>query len=261
MKECLNCGSKVESKFCSNCGQKTDVTRLSIKHFFTHHILHGVLHVDRGILFTIKQAFVRPGKAALDYIAGKRIRYYNVFYLILITLTLNIIILHYLEGLRGYRAVQSEGDGVKLDEFLSKYVKYIILCFVPLFSLNARLLFNRVAFNLAEHHILAGIALFCATFIVTVSNLLELIVTLLFREVSNGSRGASPNWVSLAIICLIFFYTVLVYVQALYKHYTTLGFIWRMASVYVLFLIELIALLVLVIQIISGGNFEGTYQI
>lgn len=43
---------------------------------FTEH-LH---HLDKGIFFTTKQALVRPVKAALDYIAGKRKSYYNVFF-------------------------------------------------------------------------------------------------------------------------------------------------------------------------------------
>ncbi|MBS1571605.1 MAG: DUF3667 domain-containing protein, partial [Bacteroidetes bacterium] len=90
LKKCLNCGSKVDNNYCSVCSQKTDTHRLTPKHFFYHDILHGIWHLDKGILFTLKEAVIRPGQASLDYINGKRIRYYNVFYLCLLLLGISI---------------------------------------------------------------------------------------------------------------------------------------------------------------------------
>lgn len=89
---CLNCTTEIDGKFCSECGQKSDTHRITAKHFFMHDLLHGVLHVDKGIPFTLKQLFIRPGFAARDYISGKRVQYYNVFYLMFIVLGLIIIV-------------------------------------------------------------------------------------------------------------------------------------------------------------------------
>ena len=69
---CLNCGAKAQGNYCSNCGQKTDTHRIGIAHFLTHDVLHGVWHLEKGILFTLKAAVLRPGRAALDYISGRR---------------------------------------------------------------------------------------------------------------------------------------------------------------------------------------------
>jgi hypothetical protein len=63
-------------------------------------MLHGVWHLEKGILFTLKEIFVRPGQAALDYIHGKRIRYYNVFYLSILLIGLNILLSHFYDGFR-----------------------------------------------------------------------------------------------------------------------------------------------------------------
>lgn len=52
---CLNCNSKIDGKFCSNCGQNTETHRLSFPHFLLHDIIHGTFHLDKGILFTIKK--------------------------------------------------------------------------------------------------------------------------------------------------------------------------------------------------------------
>lgn len=69
-KYCLNCGKEVSDKYCSGCGQKTDTHRISFKNFIFHDVLHGTFHLERGIFFTAKESLLRPGKAALDYIAG-----------------------------------------------------------------------------------------------------------------------------------------------------------------------------------------------
>ena len=44
-----------------------------MKHFVMHDLLHGVWHLEKGILFTLKETIIRPGQAALDYIKGKRV--------------------------------------------------------------------------------------------------------------------------------------------------------------------------------------------
>lgn len=95
-KNCLNCGHELVHKFCAYCGQKADTHHITVKHFITHDLAHGVFHLDKGILFTIKEAFTRPGKAALDYINAKRISYYNIFYLILLLVGLNLLVQHYI---------------------------------------------------------------------------------------------------------------------------------------------------------------------
>src|SRR5690606_36523782 len=98
---CLNCQQPASGKYCSNFGQKTDTHRITLKHFLAHDLLHGFWHLDRGILFTVKEAIVRPGKAALDYISGKRVRYYNVFYLSLLLIALNVVLWHFADMILG----------------------------------------------------------------------------------------------------------------------------------------------------------------
>jgi len=85
-KHCLNCENDLAGKFCSNCGQRSDTHRMTLKHLVFHDIIHGTFHFEKGMLFTAKQALLNPGKAALDYISGKRVNYDNIFYFILMSL-------------------------------------------------------------------------------------------------------------------------------------------------------------------------------
>lgn len=158
---CLNCESSTNGKFCSNCGQKTDTHRITFKHFVVHDILHGVWHFEKGLFFTLKEAFLRPGKAALEYISGKRIKYYNVFYLTLIVIGLMLFINHTQNELSHYYfgtelKSQNNAAGKKMDNFLGTYSKLIIFSFVPLFAINSFLIFKRKKLNLSEHFIISG---------------------------------------------------------------------------------------------------------
>ncbi|WP_162126092.1 DUF3667 domain-containing protein [Flavobacterium phycosphaerae] len=174
---CLNCEVQITGKFCSNCGQKTDTHRITFKHFIFHDILHGVWHFEKGILFTLKEAMLRPGKAALDYIEGKRIRYYNVFYLILLLIGLGIFIENvYINSLHKYHSFipddQSDEVNNPVYDFLGKYVKFFLALAIPAFSLNSFILFNKKKLFYSEHLIIFGMMYLGIIMITLVGNLM-----------------------------------------------------------------------------------------
>jgi hypothetical protein len=89
MTTCKNCGTEFEGKFCNNCSQKANTHRFTIGHF-GHDFLHALTHTDKGIFFLMKELFVRPGKVALEYNAGKRKKYFNPITYLLIMLAVQI---------------------------------------------------------------------------------------------------------------------------------------------------------------------------
>lgn len=71
---CANCGRAIDGadqKFCPACGQPTPAHRIDW-HFLGHELEHSVLHMDRGILYSIKHLMFRPGHLMRDYIEGRR---------------------------------------------------------------------------------------------------------------------------------------------------------------------------------------------
>lgn len=71
---CINCDRTAggpDQKYCPNCGQPTPVHRIDW-HFLSHELEHSVLHMDRGILYSLKQLMLQPGKLLRDYIEGRR---------------------------------------------------------------------------------------------------------------------------------------------------------------------------------------------
>lgn len=69
---CKSCNTEVSSKYCPNCGHPTSIKRID-GHYIVHEIEH-VLHLERGILYTIKELFIRPGKNVRDYLTENRSR-------------------------------------------------------------------------------------------------------------------------------------------------------------------------------------------
>lgn len=248
-KFCLNCSHEITKNYCANCGQKADTHRITFKHFVAHDLLHGIWHIERGMLFTIKEALIRPGQAALDYISGKRIRYYNVFYLCLILIGLSALVMHsYAIGHVNANTKSSQ----EFFSFTSRNIKFVILTVVPMMAINSRWLFKRLKLNLAEHFILGGMCLL---------GMLLLSLICIVLKVISLAGVATTLWQILqeVIAFCAFFFPVWTYYSATRKLYKIPGFVWRIVAFYLLLLLELLLLLCLLILFVtSGSNLEIT---
>jgi hypothetical protein len=81
---CLNCGANVASRWCGDCGQRAETQRLTLRRL-VREVPHGILHVDRGLVPTVRALLGNPGKVVADYLAGKRVRYFNPLTLLVIS--------------------------------------------------------------------------------------------------------------------------------------------------------------------------------
>ena len=91
--KCRNCDTEFTSKFCPNCGQPNQLKRID-GHYIIHEIEH-VLHFERGILYTVKELFIRPGQNIRNYISVNRSRLIKPIIFIILTSLIYTIISHY----------------------------------------------------------------------------------------------------------------------------------------------------------------------
>lgn len=253
---CLNCGTTLTANYCAQCGQKADTHRITFSNFFFHDVLHGTFHIERGILFTAKQALIRPGKAALDYIAGKRRPYYNVFLLILLLLGAILFVRHIhadlVERLNEMANVQYEELNEvsrKLDNILSQKVKVVVFLFVPFAALNSYGLFRRKALNLSEHCIIAGMVLLGCLLISFIANAIYLLDFVMDFSEPYGDAA------SIVTVIAHLAYLVYAYWNAFAAEYTAWGMIGRILLFLSLICVEAIGLFILTFGFISDWKF------
>lgn len=71
--DCPNCGARITSTFCADCGQKRDAHRTLAA--IGHDLLHGVLHLDGKLWTTLPLLIFRPGQLTRRYIEGERAKF------------------------------------------------------------------------------------------------------------------------------------------------------------------------------------------
>ncbi|SES29873.1 DUF3667 domain-containing protein [Pedobacter rhizosphaerae] len=152
---CLNCNQAITTNFCGNCGQKSSTHRYSLKHFIEHDFIHGVWHIDKGILYTIKALFTRPGHSVREYVLGKRAGYFNFITLLLLLVALAGVIAHYSQlNIADLMPEASKKTMTSLQRFTTNYPRIFLLITIPIYALFSYCWFSKAKFNYSEHLVL-----------------------------------------------------------------------------------------------------------
>lgn len=179
--KCLNCDNDVVDNFCSNCGQKTTTHRFSLKHVFSNGILNGIFMVNKGVLFTLKELFTRPGHSIREYNTGKRVAYFNAFSLMLLLITITYFIDQYSDLKLSDLMDDNKGFADSLTEFMEEYPRFIYMMNIPIMALTSYWFFRKKSkVNYAESIILN-------TYIISGQIILTLPFTLLSVFYTNKS--------------------------------------------------------------------------
>ena len=83
-KNCLNCGTMVEGRYCQACGQENIVPKQSVGGLITHFV-YDLFHFDGKFFHTLQQLLLQPGFIPKEYIAGKRMSYLDPIRMYLFT--------------------------------------------------------------------------------------------------------------------------------------------------------------------------------
>jgi hypothetical protein len=73
-KNCLNCGTTVQGRYCQNCGQENAEPHETFWHMVTH-FFYDITHFDGSFFTTIKDLLFKPGFLTKEYIKGRRKAY------------------------------------------------------------------------------------------------------------------------------------------------------------------------------------------
>jgi hypothetical protein len=117
MTQCKNCYQPIQNNYCSHCGQKTKVARITLIGLL-RDLPPAVFHVDRGFLYNILRLFKEPGIAITEYLSGKRKSFFHPASYLVIALILNYLIVK-IYNLHLY----DEGEFAGMDALTAKAIK------------------------------------------------------------------------------------------------------------------------------------------
>lgn len=146
---CKNCGHPLAGNFCSHCGQRSDVHRITW-HELAHQLPHAMFHVDDGLFFTLWELTRRPGYAVREYLMGKRKPHYNPVLLLIMSAGLCSILYAYFHISTAFAGVRldrlEEESAMVAHKFFA--IRLGFICLVC--SLGDSLLFRRAGFTFPE---------------------------------------------------------------------------------------------------------------
>jgi hypothetical protein len=159
---CKNCGEIVNGNFCANCGQSTTVDKITFSNFL-EELSASIFQINRGIIYSSKELFIRPGHSIREYLGGKRKDHFKpiafaftlstVYFLLSKYGESSTVINDFLVGWSGVSDDFNDNQLVVLDWFARNYA-YTMLLLIPLYSLASYLSFRKAGFNYLEHFVL-----------------------------------------------------------------------------------------------------------
>lgn len=136
--------------YCSNCGQPAQLKRID-GHYIIHEIEH-VLHFEKGILFTIRELLLQPGKNVRDFFAENRSRLVKPVLFIVITSLIYSVISHFFHIEDGYvnYAAAEKSSATVIFEWIQQHYGYANIIMGVFIALWVKLFFRKYDYNFFE---------------------------------------------------------------------------------------------------------------
>jgi len=159
--KCVSCGNDVASPYCSECGQRSGIERITLKDSLKD-FWDQVIGLDSMFLRTLRDLTLRPGVVAQAYINGIRVRYFGPISYFFFMITLLLLWLSMLK-LDFVQLIQSRQDVMQVEhansvvmagvtQWVSDNIRWVLFLAVPFQAVAARyLLFRKSGLNFAEH--------------------------------------------------------------------------------------------------------------
>jgi hypothetical protein len=218
---CLNCGTPVNDKYCSHCGQKITVGRLTWHHV-VEEAAHFFTHIEHSFLGTTKELLIRPGRLQKSFVDGKRKTYHKPISFLLVWIAIFLVI----TGLAGKFAHFEEVDSStfiasspEIGEMIVKYNTLIEVMILPFTALNLWLQLARPKLTYFEV-LITGFYRFSALYIF-------LTVYTIFGWIFGFNPGAAVPVYTLSVIYTV--WIVFVFYD-FFKRYNIKNFAIRMTT-------------------------------
>ncbi|PSK91139.1 DUF3667 domain-containing protein [Taibaiella chishuiensis] len=97
---CNSCQQDIPENYCSKCGTPARLKRID-RHYIQHEIEH-ILHLEKGIFYTVKELVVQPGESINTFILNNRNRLVKPIVFIIVTSLIYTVTNHFFHIEEGY---------------------------------------------------------------------------------------------------------------------------------------------------------------
>ena len=169
-----------ESKFCPNCGEKSDIEKITLNSIF-ENALSTITNMDKGFLYNLKTLSIDPRKITIDYILGRRKGILNPISFLIISISIYLILENFLKIPREQTEPTAEALYYKKGyaighaggKIIFEYFKYFWIFSILLYANATKLIFGK-------YHYLEHVAI--CSFVIGQATLIGLLGFLIFRQ-------------------------------------------------------------------------------
>ena len=170
---CKNCKTEVIQNYCPNCGTPAVLKRINGQYILKE--ISSVLNFDRGILYTIRELLLRPGKNIQTFVLEDRNRLVKPIIFIIITsliYTLAQQFLHFEDGYVNARGFE-ESATTNIFGWIQKNYGYANIIMAIFIASWIKIFFRKNNYNFFEILILLCFVMGIGMLIYTIFGIIE----------------------------------------------------------------------------------------
>lgn len=148
---CFVCNHELSGHFCSNCGHPRTPKRINGRYVISE--VGSVLNFDKGILFTIRELLIRPGKSIRRFIEHDRNRLMKpIVFVILCSLLYTVLqrTVKFEDGYVNYSQGELQSATATIFTWVSENYGYANILMALITSAWVRLFFLKHKYNFFE---------------------------------------------------------------------------------------------------------------
>ena len=214
---CLSCNYEHTEKYCPNCGEKSEVKKITFTGVF-EDAFSTITNMDKGLLYNIKNLTTNPNQIITSYIHGKRRNILNPISFLLISIAIYLLAGSAFKNLVDQNFADPENDiasiGYKAGRFIRGYFNYFWGFSVFWLSISTKIIFGK--YNFAEHLTISSFIVALATLIgilsylvwqlpVMFDPLVYLIILIMIYQVFKNEDDKIVVFIKSAFAIILFF--------------------------------------------------------
>jgi len=157
MNTCRVCNEPVDLNYCPNCGQSAKLKR--IDHRYVIQELGDFFFANKGMIYTIKNVFIRPGKSVKQFITEDRYRFVKPITFLFLTTLVYALVAHLFNiSLEDVSPIKVDtGEDAPVSYFANWIMgnpRYTVTMIVLFVALWVKIFFRKAGYNYFEIFIL-----------------------------------------------------------------------------------------------------------